>query len=42
MHALNDVVKAGYAHYIGMSSCYAYECKWRKRSIALISYLTAF
>ena len=27
MHALNDVVKAGYARYIGMSSCYAWQCK---------------
>ncbi|KAF9653315.1 Aldo/keto reductase [Thelephora ganbajun] len=26
MHALNDVVKAGYARYIGMSSCYAWQC----------------
>ncbi|THH18349.1 hypothetical protein EW146_g2615 [Bondarzewia mesenterica] len=25
MHALNDVVKAGYARYIGMSSCWAYQ-----------------
>ncbi|KAG8867523.1 hypothetical protein FRB97_003235 [Tulasnella sp. 331] len=25
MHALNDVVKAGYARYIGMSSCYAWQ-----------------
>lgn len=27
MQALHDVVKAGYARYIGMSSCYAYQCK---------------
>ena len=27
MHALNDVVKAGYARYIGMSSCFAWQCK---------------
>ena len=26
MQALNDVVKAGYVRYIGMSSCYAYQC----------------
>ena len=26
MQALHDVVKAGYARYIGMSSCYAYQC----------------
>ncbi|KAG8927827.1 hypothetical protein FRC01_006882 [Tulasnella sp. 417] len=25
MHALHDVVKAGYARYIGMSSCYAWQ-----------------
>ena len=38
MQALHDVVKAGYARYIGMSSCYAYQCmsfsllfhNWRK------------
>jgi len=27
MHALNDVVKAGYARYIGMSSCFAWQCE---------------
>ncbi|KAL1936891.1 hypothetical protein VTO73DRAFT_4845 [Trametes versicolor] len=27
MHALHDVVQAGLARYIGMSSCYAYQCK---------------
>ena len=26
MHALHDVVKAGYVRYIGMSSCHAYQC----------------
>ena len=26
MHALNDVVKAGLVRYIGMSSCYAWQC----------------
>lgn len=25
MHALHDVVKAGYVRYIGMSSCWAYQ-----------------
>jgi aryl-alcohol dehydrogenase-like predicted oxidoreductase len=25
MQALNDVVKAGYVRYIGMSSCWAYQ-----------------
>lgn len=28
MHALHDVVKAGYARYIGMSSCHAYQCTY--------------
>lgn len=27
MEALHDIVKAGYARYIGMSSCYAWQCK---------------
>jgi aryl-alcohol dehydrogenase-like predicted oxidoreductase len=27
MQALHDVVKAGYVRYIGMSSCYAYQCE---------------
>jgi aryl-alcohol dehydrogenase-like predicted oxidoreductase len=26
MQALHDVVKAGYARYIGMSSCHAWQC----------------
>jgi diketogulonate reductase-like aldo/keto reductase len=26
MHALHDVVKAGYVRYLGMSSCHAYQC----------------
>jgi len=26
MTALHDVVKAGYVRYIGMSSCYAWQC----------------
>lgn len=26
MQALHDVVKAGYARYIGMSACWAYQC----------------
>ena len=28
MHALHDVVKAGYVRYIGMSSCYAWQCAY--------------
>jgi aryl-alcohol dehydrogenase-like predicted oxidoreductase len=27
MEALHDVVKAGYVRYIGMSSCFAWQCK---------------
>jgi hypothetical protein len=27
MQALHDVVKAGYVRYIGMSSCWAYQCE---------------
>jgi aryl-alcohol dehydrogenase-like predicted oxidoreductase len=26
MQALHDIVQAGYARYIGMSSCHAYQC----------------
>ena len=29
MQALHDVVKAGYVRYIGMSSCYAYQCAFQ-------------
>lgn len=28
MQALHDVVQAGYVRYIGMSSCYAYQCAY--------------
>jgi aryl-alcohol dehydrogenase-like predicted oxidoreductase len=28
MQALHDVVKAGYVRYIGMSSCYAWQCMY--------------
>ena len=28
MQALHDVVKAGYVRYIGMSSCWAYQCTY--------------
>lgn len=27
MEALHDVVKAGYVRYLGMSSCWAWQCK---------------
>ncbi len=29
MQALHDVVQAGWVRYIGMSSCYAYQCEYR-------------
>jgi aryl-alcohol dehydrogenase-like predicted oxidoreductase len=32
MQALHDVVKAGYARYIGMSSCYAWQCAYSFKS----------
>ena len=28
MQALHDVVKAGYVRYIGMSSCFAWQCAY--------------
>lgn len=28
MQALHDVVQAGYVRYIGMSSCWAYQCQY--------------
>lgn len=28
MEALHDIVKAGYARYIGMSSCFAWQCEF--------------
>lgn len=36
MQALHDVVKAGYARYIGMSSCYAYQCESIGRASSVI------
>ncbi|CAE6439332.1 unnamed protein product [Rhizoctonia solani] len=41
MQALHDVVKAGYARYIGMSSCYAYQFH-AMQSYALTNNLTPF
>jgi len=41
MHALNDVVKAGYARYIGMSSCFAWQF-YAMQSYALANNLTPF
>ena len=26
MHALHDIVKSGKVRYVGMSSCYAWQC----------------
>ena len=28
MQALHDVVQAGYTRYIGMSSCWAWQCEY--------------
>ncbi|KAI0948807.1 hypothetical protein AcV7_009452 [Taiwanofungus camphoratus] len=40
MQALHDVVKAGYVRYIGMSSCYAYQCKsLRSSSVTLLTHV---
>ncbi|KAG8747445.1 hypothetical protein FRC10_001116 [Ceratobasidium sp. 414] len=41
MHALHDVVKAGYARYIGMSSCYAYQFH-AMQNYAIANNLTPF
>ncbi|KAI0058651.1 Aldo/keto reductase [Artomyces pyxidatus] len=41
MNALNDVVKAGYVRYIGMSSCYAWQF-FELQSYALQHNLTPF
>ena len=35
MQALHDVVKAGYVRYIGMSSCWAYQCTSPRSHIML-------
>lgn len=37
MQALHDVVKSGKVRYIGMSSCYAYQCKLLSSSLFLYS-----
>ncbi|KAB5589302.1 Aryl-alcohol dehydrogenase [Ceratobasidium theobromae] len=41
MQALHDVVKAGYARYIGMSSCYAYQFH-AMQNYAIANNLTPF
>ncbi|KAI0682293.1 Aldo/keto reductase [Cerioporus squamosus] len=41
MHALHDVVKAGYVRYIGMSSCYAYQFH-QMQNYAITHNLTPF
>ncbi|EPQ52781.1 Aldo/keto reductase [Gloeophyllum trabeum ATCC 11539] len=41
MHALHDVVKAGYVRYIGMSSCYAYQFQ-AMQNYAIKNNLTPF
>lgn len=33
MQALHDVVQAGYVRYIGMSSCWAYQCRLASRRV---------
>lgn len=37
MEALHDVVKAGWVRYIGMSSCYAWQCESHLRLYQMIS-----
>ncbi|KAJ7112510.1 Aldo keto reductase [Mycena epipterygia] len=41
MHALHDVVKAGYARYIGMSACYAWQFH-AMQNYAIANNLTPF
>lgn len=41
MQALHDVVKAGYARYIGMSSCHAYQFQ-AMQNYAITNNLTPF
>ncbi|QRV94953.1 aldo/keto reductase family protein [Ceratobasidium sp. AG-Ba] len=41
MQALHDVVQAGYARYIGMSSCYAYQFH-AMQNYAIMNKLTPF
>jgi aryl-alcohol dehydrogenase-like predicted oxidoreductase len=35
MQALHDIVQAGYARYIGMSSCYAWQFQVMQRASAV-------
>ncbi|KAJ7154924.1 aryl-alcohol dehydrogenase [Mycena crocata] len=44
MQALHDVVKAGYVHYIGMSSCYAWQWAYlhAMQNYAINNHLTPF
>ena len=41
MHALHDLVQAGYVRYIGMSSCYAWQFH-AMQNYALANKLTPF
>lgn len=41
MHALHDIVKAGYVRYIGMSSCYAWQFH-AMQNYAITNHLTPF
>ena len=44
MQAIHDVVKAGYVRYIGMSSCWAYQCEFlvRLQGVILLSHLLRY
>ncbi|KAI0772229.1 aryl-alcohol dehydrogenase [Irpex lacteus] len=41
MHAVHDIVKAGYARYVGMSSCHAYQFH-AMQNYAIVHNLTPF
>ncbi|KAJ7780038.1 Aldo/keto reductase [Mycena maculata] len=42
MQALHDVVKAGYVRYVGMYSCYAWQCSQNRLDYAINNKLTPF
>ena len=42
MEALHDVVKAGYVRYIGMSSCWAWQCKLQSLFVVVILLIWPF
>ena len=41
MHALHDVVKAGWVRYVGMSSCYAWQCTHLILGLSILVVLSA-